>query len=72
VGFEWDPDKGRSNFRKHRGVRFEEAKEVFDDPFAITIMDDESDPAERRYVSLGIGALGRVLLVAYTHRGENI
>jgi uncharacterized DUF497 family protein len=72
VAFEWDAEKARENVRNHNGVRFEESRGVFDDPYAITIADDESDPFERRFVSLGMGALGRVLVVAYTYRGENI
>ena len=59
------------NFRKH-GVRLPEAIPVFDDPFAITVADDESDPNERRFVTLGLGAAGRLLAVVYTWRDENI
>jgi uncharacterized protein len=72
VGFEWDDaSKAGINFRKH-GVRMPEAIPVFDDPYAITITDDESDPSEHRFVTLGMGATGRVLVVGYTWRGENI
>ena len=61
VGFEWDKEsKAGINFRKH-GVRVPEAIPVFDDPSAITIIDDESDPGEQRFVTLGIGALGRLM-----------
>jgi uncharacterized DUF497 family protein len=49
-----------------------EAIPVFDDPYAIMIADDESDPLERRLVTLDIGALGRLLVVVYTWRGENV
>ena len=49
-----------------------EAIPVFDDPYAITIADDESDPGERRLVTIGIGAKGRLLVVVYTWRGENV
>jgi uncharacterized protein len=45
---------------------------VFDDPYAITITDDESDPGEERFVTIGMGAAGRLLVVVYTWRGENI
>lgn len=70
--FEWDEEsKAGLNFRKHR-VRMPEAIPVFDDPYAITILDDDSDPTERRLVTLGMGAAGRLLVVAYTWRGENI
>jgi hypothetical protein len=71
VGFEWDAAKAKANFRNH-GVRFGESKALFDDPYAITIADDEADPSEERFVSIGMGALGRVLIVVYTYRGGNI
>jgi len=72
VGFQWDEaNKAGANFRKH-GVRMPEAIPVFDDPHAITIADDESDPDEQRFVTLGMGAAGRLLVVVYTWRGENI
>ncbi len=59
------------NFRKH-GVRMPEAIPVFDDPYAFTITDDESDPGEQRFVTVGMGAAGRLLVVVYAWRGENI
>ena len=72
MGFEWDEEnKAGINFRKH-GVRMPEAIPVFDDPHAVTIVDDESDPVEQRFITLGTGALGRLLVVVYTWRGENI
>jgi uncharacterized DUF497 family protein len=49
-----------------------EAIPVLDDPYAITIADVESDPGEQRFVTLGMGATGRLLAVVYTWRGENI
>lgn len=49
-----------------------EATPVFEDPYAITITDDESDSDERRFVTLGMGAMDRLLVVVYTWRGENI
>jgi uncharacterized DUF497 family protein len=53
VDFEWDEEsKAGINFRKH-GVRMPEAIPVFDDPSAITIVDDESDPSEQRFITLG-------------------
>jgi uncharacterized DUF497 family protein len=45
------------NFRNH-AVRFEEATAVFDDPYAMTIADDEAAPPEERFVSIGMGAIG--------------
>lgn len=59
AAFEWDENcKAGLNVRKH-GVRMPEAIPVFEDPYAITLMDNESDPIEQRFVTLGMGALGR-------------
>jgi uncharacterized DUF497 family protein len=72
VGFEWDEEnKAGTNFRKH-GVRMPEAIPVFHDPRAITITDDESDPTEQRFITLGMGSVGHLLVVVYTWRGKNI
>jgi len=49
-----------------------EAIPVFEDSRAITITDDESSPGEQRFVALGIGASGRLLVGVYTWRGDNI
>lgn len=67
MSFEWDPKKAEANFKKH-GVRFSESISVFEDDHAITITDDESDPNEQRFVSIGMGAKGRVLVVVYSYR----
>ncbi len=72
MGFEWDEaSKAGINYRKH-GVRMPEAIPVLEDPLAITITDEESDPDEQRFVALGMGAMGRLLVVVYTWRGEDI
>ena len=69
--FEWDEEKSRSNFRKH-GVSFEEAKTVFNDPFACTIVDPDHSDEEERYIDIGTSSKGRVVVVWYTERNENI
>ena len=71
MGFEWDAEKAEANFAKH-GVRFTESLSVFDDDLAITVPDDASEPIERRFVSIGTGAKGRVLVVVYSWRRTNI
>ena len=68
---EWDPVKDEANFRKH-GVRLAEAEQVFEDDLAITNVDDESDPHEQRFVSIGTGVKGRVLVAVYCYRGRKI
>jgi hypothetical protein len=71
MAFEWDIRKAEANFKKH-GVRFAEAAPVFDDDSAMTIRDEDSDPHEVRFVSLGMGAKERILVVVYCYRGEKI
>jgi uncharacterized protein len=38
MSYEWDPDKEKSNYKKHR-VKFADAVGVFEDENAITIAD---------------------------------
>jgi hypothetical protein len=71
MSFEWDVRKAEANYKKH-GVRFSESLPVFDDDYAITITDDASDPTEQRFVSIGLGAKGRVLVVVYSYCGSKI
>ena len=72
VGFEWGKEsKAGANFRKH-GIRMPEAIPLFDDPNAMTIADEESDPGEQRFVTVGLGAVGRLLVVVCTWRDGSI
>lgn len=64
---EWDPGKAQENWKKH-GVDFADAAMVLDDDLGLTISDDSS--TERRYVTIGTDALGRVLVLVYTWRRE--
>lgn len=67
MDFEWDPDKAAANVKKH-GVDFSEAVTVFGDPLELTISDPDHSESEFRFVSLGMSASGRLLVVAYTER----
>jgi uncharacterized DUF497 family protein len=69
--FEWDLDKTRANVRKH-GVTFEEAATVFADPLSVTIPDPDHSVGEARFLDLGLSREGRLLVVAYTERGDRI
>jgi hypothetical protein len=53
-------------------VRFSECLTVFQDDYAITVNDEESEPHETRCVTIGLGVKGRVLVVVYTYRGDKI
>lgn len=65
--YEWDPVKAEANRRKH-WVRFVDAVVVFSDPVALTVVDPH--PGEERFVTIGMDALARVLVIAWTWRGE--
>lgn len=69
MDYEWDIHKARINLRKH-GVDFADAATALSDDYALTIPDD--DPDEERFVTTGMDALGRVLVVVYTWRGRRI
>ncbi|HEY9601535.1 MAG TPA: BrnT family toxin [Allocoleopsis sp.] len=69
VEFEWDRNKAQSNFEKH-GVTFEEAAEVFFDPFYQT--GDASANNEQRDFIIGYSLSERLLLVVYVERRERI
>lgn len=66
----WDPKKAQANFKKH-GIRFSDAETVLYDPNALTVEDEEAE-GEQRHVSIGMDAVGRVLVVVYTYRGDDI
>lgn len=66
----WDPKKAEINLQKHR-VRFSDAETVLFDPFALTL--EEQDVAsEKRFVTIGSDAIGRVLVVVYSYRIDTI
>lgn len=66
--FEFDPAKAKANLRKH-GVAFSDAEQALRDPNALTIEDPDSED-EQRFITLGMDALGRILVVIHTQRGE--
>ena len=71
MNFEWDPSKAASNVQKH-GVSFEEASTVFGDPFSRTIPDPLHSDEEDRWVTVGLSAHMRTLVVVHTDRGDSI
>ena len=67
LNFEWDPVKARANQKKH-GVSFEEGTEVFRDPLAISIFDEDHSTDEDRWITLGATSQGTILVVVHTFR----
>ena len=68
--FEYDPRKAQINWQKH-GVSFAEAELVFFDSLAIHDIDPDS-LGEERFIAVGIGNSGLLLVVVYTMRGDVI
>ena len=65
---EFDPAKAEASLRKH-GVSFAHAEQALRDPNTLTLEDPDAE-GERRFVTLGMDALGRTLVTIHTLRGE--
>ncbi|MCK9202335.1 MAG: BrnT family toxin [Gallionella sp.] len=70
MDFEFDPKKSLANLQKH-GVSFAEVEPVFYDGFALT-REDRDVSGEARFVTVGADALGRLVAVCWTQRGDCI
>ena len=70
MGYEWDPDKAQANLEKHR-IDFADAVGVFEDDWALTVKEALVN-GEQRMATLGMDFFGRVLVVVYTYRGDDI
>ncbi len=65
--FEWNENKASSNVKKHEGLTFETAEEVFEDPFAIEKYDEiNSTLEEDRFIVLGRIKNQLVVVTVYT------
>lgn len=69
--FEWDSNKAESNIIKHK-VSFEEASTIFADNYSITIDDPIHSLSEKRFITIGLSANHRVLVVIHTKRAKKI
>jgi uncharacterized protein len=70
VDIEFDPAKAAANLNKHK-VSFAHAEQALHDPMAVTIEDPDAQ-GERRFVTLGMDALGRILVVVHTPRADRV
>ena len=68
--FEWDDEKDRTNFIKHK-IRFEEAAQIFRGP-TLTTIDDREGYDEIREISIGQLHGQVVLVVVHTDREGTI
>jgi uncharacterized DUF497 family protein len=68
---EWDPKKAQLNLKKH-GIAFEEAATSLSDPMAVTGADPDHSDYEDRYITFGVSAGNRLLVVSHTDEGDTI
>lgn len=69
IEFEWDPQKDKSNKRKH-GVSFEEARTVFFDDNATQFFDNEHSVDEERFLLLGMSTQLKMLVVCHWEKAQ--
>jgi uncharacterized protein len=71
--FEWDPVKAKENLRKHK-ISFEQIAEIFLDPLAISIYDEDHSIEEDRWVTMGKDRTGKLLVAIHTffERNKNL
>jgi len=70
MGITFEPNKATINYHKH-GIRFSDAESVLFDPMALTREDMDAE-GEQRFISIGVDATGRLLVVVFSYRGEEI
>ena len=69
--FEWDPEKAKTNARKH-GVTFEEASTLFRDELSVTVPDPDHSRDEDRFLIVGHSTRGRAMIVAHVERSGRV
>ena len=68
MSFEWDPEKSKSNHKKH-GIDFENAKHIWLDDNRVEIK--APYPVEDRWIVIG-SAHEKVWSAVYTIRGDTV
>ena len=64
IKFDWDENKNRENFKKHK-ITFEEASTIFNNlPFQVFFDPDHSE-TEERYIAFGFSDWGKGLMVVH-------
>lgn len=71
INFVWDVEKATANVKNHRGIRFEQACEVFFDPLLLA-QDGGIIEGEQREAIIGMTAGWRLLFVVYMLRADDI
>ena len=66
--FQHDTAKAAANLKKH-GVSFADAEGVLKDPLAVTVEDPDAED-EPRFVTVGLGNAGELLVAIWTERDD--
>jgi len=69
--FEWDPEKAKRNYKKHK-VSFEEAVTVFYDPLSATFDDPDHSVGDRRFITVGFSSRDRLLVISHSESGKAV
>jgi len=70
MDYQWDQEKADLNWKKH-GIDFADAIGVFEDAYALTVR-EEVIQGEQRFATVGMDFVGRIIVVVYTYRGDDI
>jgi uncharacterized DUF497 family protein len=70
ITFVWDDGKAQINPTNHDGISFQQAAEVFFDPFLVVV--DASRNEETRDAVIGLDARWNLLYVVHIEREENV
>ena len=65
--FEWDPEKEKTNKRKHN-ISFLESCYVFADKYILTLFDEDHSKDEDRWITIGQTPNNKILVVVHTYR----
>jgi uncharacterized DUF497 family protein len=72
--YEWDDWKNQQNQRKHEGVSFELAIEVFEDESCLISLDRVDEAGEQRWLALGTVSIDSktalIVLVAHVYKED--
>jgi len=68
--YQWDSKKANQNIKKHE-IDFADAVGVFEDEWALTIKRHIVE-YEQRFATIGMDFLGRIIVVVYTYRGNDL
>jgi len=70
IKFEWDKQKAKSNFAKHK-IAFAEASTVFEDEKSRLITDPAHSLDEDRFIIIGFSLNLRLLVVCHCYRDND-